>query len=108
MGGSFALGQVCAKRRPPTLRPVGFIFARRETLHEQLVREAGLGPERERPRPLRGLFMFRRGSKWRVERKQRRLLEYVGERGYLSVQEAAQGREELRLRAPDTPPPGFG
>lgn len=108
MGGSFALGQVCAKRPPPTLRPVGFIFARRETLHEQLVREAGLGPEREPRRPVRGVFIFRPISRWRVERKQRRLREYVGERGYLSVQEAAQGREELRLRAPDTPPPGFG
>lgn len=108
MGGSFALGQVCAKRPPPTLRRVGFFFGRRETLNEQLVREAGLGPEREPRRPVRGVFSFRPISSWRVERKQRRLLEYVGERGYLSEQEAAQRREELRLRAPDTPPPGFG
>jgi hypothetical protein len=87
---------------------VGFFFGRRETLNEQLIREAGLGPERELRRPLPGLFVFRRVSRWRVEREQRTLSKYVGERGYLSEQEAAQGREEFRLRAPDTPPPGFG
>lgn len=87
---------------------MGRFFARRETLNEQLLREAGLGPEPERPRPPRGLFVIRPVSKWRVERKQRRLLEYVRERGHLGEQEAAQGREEFRLRAPDTPPPGFG
>jgi hypothetical protein len=81
---------------------VGFFFGRRETLHEQLLREAGLGPEREGRRLVRPI------SKWRVEREQRRLVKYVGERGYLSEQEAAEGREEFRLRAPDTPPPGFG
>ena len=87
---------------------MGFFFARRETLNEQLIREAGLGPERERRRPVRGLFVFRPSSKWRVEREQRTLFKYVGEHSYLSEQEAAQGREEFRLRAPDTPPPGFG
>lgn len=87
---------------------MGFFFAGRETLNEQLIREAGLGPERERRRPVRSLFMFRPISRWRVEREQRRLFKYVGERGYLSEQEATQGREDFRLRAPDTPPPGFG
>lgn len=109
MCGSFALGRVCAKRPGrPTLRLVGFFFARRETLHEQLIREAGLGPPRERRRPVRGLLIFRPISRRRVEREQRRLSKYVGEHGYLSEQETAQGREEFRLRAPDTPPPGFG
>lgn len=72
------------------------------------MREAGLGPAREGRQPVRGRFMFRPISKWRAERTQRSLLRYVGEQGNLSEQEALQAREEFRLRAPDTPPPGFG
>ena len=76
------------------------IFGRRETLHEQLLREAGLSPERE-PRP-------RRLPVWRANREQRKLAKYQAQRARLSEQEAALGREEFRLTAPDTPPPGFG
>jgi hypothetical protein len=75
------------------------LFRRRETLHEQLVREAGLSPQRGRRRPIRT---------WRAKREQQKLVEYIGEHGYLSEQEAARGREQFRLRAPDEPPPGFG
>jgi hypothetical protein len=95
---------------------VGSFFGRRETLNEQLVREAGLGPPRERRGPVRGVLrypglfvpVFRPIWVWWAKREQRKLVKYAGERGYLSEQEAAQGREEFRLRAPDTPPPGFG
>jgi hypothetical protein len=81
---------------------VGFFFGRRETLNEQLVREAGLGPQPERRRPVRGLTYL-------AKREQAKLLvKNAGERDYLSEQEAARNRKELRLQAPDTPPPGFG
>jgi len=78
---------------------VGLSFGRRETLHEHLVREARLAPQRERRRPIRA---------WWAKREQQKLVEYTGEHAYLSEQEAARGREQFRLRAPDEPPPGFG
>jgi len=81
---------------------VGLFFGRRETLNEQLVREAGLGPQPERRRPVGGVLTF---LGWREQRK---LVRYAGERDYLSEQEATRNRKELRLQAPDTPPPGFG
>ena len=77
-------------------------FGPRETLNEKLAREAGLSPERERRRPVRGIWAWRRGY------EQRKLAKYAAERAHLSEQEAALSREEFRLRAPDTPPPGFG
>jgi hypothetical protein len=89
---------------------LGLFAGRRETLNEQLAREAGLGPPREHPRPVRGLFapVFRPlRTRW-AEREQRKLMKYAGEHGSLNGQEAAQGREDFRLNAPDTPPPGFG
>ena len=79
---------------------MGVFFGRRETLHEQLVREAGLSPERE--------LRLHRVTVWRANREQRKLAKYEAERAHLSDQEAALGREEFRLRAPDTPPSGFG
>jgi hypothetical protein len=70
---------------------------RRETLHEQLLREAGLAPQPEpRRRTLRTVWAGRPGH------TQRKLGKHLGE------QEAARIRESPRLNAPDTPPPGFG
>jgi len=80
---------------------VGLFFGRRETLNEQLVREAGLGPQPERRRPVRGVLTHL------GKREQPKLMRNAGERDYLSEQEAARNRKELRLQA-DTPPPGFG
>jgi hypothetical protein len=70
---------------------------RRETLHEQLVREAGLGPPREpRLRTVRALW----------ERRPRRERRTVVED--FSKHELARTRDNPRVNAPDTTPPGFG
>jgi hypothetical protein len=81
---------------------VGLFFGRRETLNQQLVREAGLGPQPERRQPVGVVLTFL------GRREQRKLMRYARERDYLSEQEAARNRKELRLQASDTPPPGFG
>jgi hypothetical protein len=75
---------------------VGLFFGRRETLNEQLIREAGLGPERDGRRSVRKLLVFRPISTPRPKRRP------------VTEQEAARSREPFRLKADDRPPPGFG